>query len=144
MKKLVAGLLFLLLASALAHAQQNVRIRGTITAFDGSTLALTTRGEGKVVQLQLAPDAGVATAKAITLADLPPNAYVGAAALKQGEKLVALEVHVLPPAVPPGHTPWDLEPGSTMTNGNLAGVARVSGGSEITLQYNDGAQKILV
>jgi len=70
--------------------------------------------------------------------DLKPGAYVGSTAVKKGEQLVALEVHVLPPAAAPGHTPWDLEPGSTMTNANLAGVVKVSGGNEITLNYKDG------
>jgi hypothetical protein len=134
----------LTVASFAAWAQSLTRIRGTITALDGNVLLLKTRGEGKDVRLQLAPDTTVASAKPITLAELKPGAYVGAAALNQGGRLVALEVHTLGPQVPAGHTPWDLEPGSTMTNANLAGVARVSGGNEITLQYKDGEQKIVV
>ena len=31
-----------------------------------------------------------------------------------------------------------------MTNANLSGVAQSAGGQEITLQYKDGTQKILV
>ena len=31
-----------------------------------------------------------------------------------------------------------------MTNANLEGIAQASGGSEITLKYKDGEQKILV
>jgi len=59
-------------------------------------------------------------------------------------KLVAVEVHALPPQAPPGHTPWDLQPGSTMTNANLEGIAQASGGTEITMNYKGGSQKILV
>ena len=58
--------------------------------------------------------------------------------------LVAKEVHTLSPQVPQGHTPWDLEPGSMMTNANLTGVAQSTGGQEITLSYKEGTQKILV
>lgn len=144
MNRLSIAAVTLLLASSLACAQTNVRIRGTITAFEGQVLSLKTRTDGKDLQLKLAPDAAVVTAKAITLADLKPGAYVGSTAMKKGDQLFALEVHTLPPQAPSGHTPWDLEPGSTMTNANLAGVVKVTGGNEITLQYKDGSRKIIV
>ena len=35
-------------------------------------------------------------------------------------------------------------PDSLMTNANLTGTAQVRGGSELTLKYKDGEQKILV
>ena len=59
-------------------------------------------------------------------------------------KPVAREVHTIPPQAPQGHIPWDTEPGATMTNANLNGVAKSTSGDEITLQYKDGTQKILV
>lgn len=37
-----------------------------------------------------------------------------------------------------------LQPGSTMTNASLEGIAQVSGGNEITMTYKDGSQRILV
>jgi len=63
------------LASATADAQTNVRVRGTITAFDGQVLSVQSR-DGKDLKLQLAENATVAAAKAITLSDLksPPTA----------------------------------------------------------------------
>lgn len=39
---------------------------------------------------------------------------------------------------------WDSMPDSLMTNANLTGTAQVRGGSELTLKYKDGEQKILV
>ncbi len=145
MKKLCASLVLLLLASSLAYAQQNVRIRGTISALDGDVLAVKSR-DGTDLRLQLAPDLAVATAKAISLSDLKPGTFVGSAARKAADGLlVALEVHTLGPQVPAGHIEnWDLEPGSSMTNANVVGVVQVSGGSEMTLQYKDGSQRILV
>lgn len=134
----------LLLISAVALAQQPARVRGTITAFDGNVLSLKTRGDNQDVSLTLAPDATVATAKPTSLAELKPGAYVGVTAMKKGEQMVALEVHTLAPQVPAGHIPWDLEPNTTMTNANLAGIAKVSGGDEISLTYKDGSQKIIV
>lgn len=59
-------------------------------------------------------------------------------------RLVAKRVHALGPQVPSGHMAWDSMPDSLMTNANLTATAQVSGGSELTLKYKDGEQKILV
>lgn len=145
MKKLLPIAVSLILASSAAFAQQNVRVRGMITAFDGNTLSLKAR-DGKDLQLQLAPDAAVATAKRISFADLKPGAYVGVESRKRADDaLVAMEVHTLPPQVPSGHiSPWDLEPGSIMTNANIATISKLSGANEVTFEYKGGSQKILV
>jgi len=109
-----------------AFAQSTVRVRGTIARLDGDVLTVKSR-DGKEVRVQLAPDAQVAVAKATTLGDIKPGTYVGSAAMKRADgKLVAKEVHTIPPQVPAGHMPWDLEPGSTMTNANLEGVAQAA------------------
>ena len=79
----------LALVTAAADAQTNVRVRGTITAFDGRVLSVKSR-DGKDLKLQLADNATVAAAKAITLADLKSGDYVGVTALPNTEgKLVA-------------------------------------------------------
>jgi hypothetical protein len=128
-----------------AGAQAPAFIRGTIAAFKDNELSVKSR-DGADLRLELAPDATVVAAKAITLADLKPGAYVGCAAKRRPDgELVALEVHTIAPAVPAGFLPsWDLEPGATMTNAHLAAVVRAASGNEITLEYPGGAQKILV
>jgi hypothetical protein len=137
---LAAGLL---LASAVASAQTPMRIRGTITGLDG-VLSVKTR-QGQDVKINLAPNYGVAAAKAVTLADFGPGAYVGSTAKKNAAgQLVASEVHRLPPQAPAGHTPWDSAPGDTMTNANVAKVVKAAGGNELTLEYKGGSQTILV
>jgi hypothetical protein len=140
MKRL--ALFLLLVATTAAFAQAPVRVRGTITALSGDVLSVKSR-DGKDLKIQLAPDVGVSTAKSTTLANLKGK-YVGATSMNKDGKLVAVEVHALPPQAPPGHTPWDLQPGSTMTNATLEGVAQASGGNEITMNYKGGSQKILV
>jgi len=138
---LAAGVL---LASAAATAQTPMRIRGTITSLDGDVLSVKTR-DGKDVKVHLAPNYGVAAAKAVTLADFAPGAYVGSTAKKNASgQLVASEVHRLPPQAAAGHTPWDSAPGDTMTNANVAKVVKASGGNELTLEYKGGSQTILV
>jgi hypothetical protein len=125
-------------------APSNMRIRGTIVALNGDVLTVNSR-DGRKLRVQLAPDAQIAVAKATTLSKIKPGTYVGSAAMKRADgTLVAKEVHTLSPQVPAGHMPWDLEPGSTMTNADLAGVTKAAGGNEITLRYKDGVQKIFV
>ena len=58
-----------LLAAGIAHAQTNVRIRGAITAVDGSVLAVKTR-DGRDVKLVLPESAAVAVAKAVRFEDI--------------------------------------------------------------------------
>ncbi len=144
MKRALAIVALALLSSA-AFGQANVRVRGTVTGLEGDVLSVKTRS-GKDLKLELAPDAGVSTAKAIRLADLKPEAYVGVAALRQDDgSLVASDVHVLSPQVPSGYNGnWDLGPRMTMTNANLAGVVEAAGGKRITLRYKDGSKTILV
>jgi hypothetical protein len=138
---LAAGLL---LASAVATAQTPMRIRGTITGLDGDVLSVKTR-QGQDVKINLTPNYGVAAAKAVTLADFGPGAYVGSTARKNAAgQLVASEVHRLPPQAAAGHTPWDSAPGDTMTNANVAKVVKAAGGNELTLEYKGGSQTILV
>jgi hypothetical protein len=140
MKRLL--LLLLAFACGAAYAQAPSRIRGTITKMDGHVMSVKTR-EGKNVQINLAPDATVSVAKKATLAELQDK-YVGVTSEEKDGKLVALEVHAIPPAAPAGHMPWDLKPNTGMTNANLATQAKVTGGNEITMKYKDGEKKILV
>jgi len=136
-------LLFLLLCSSVAaFAQAPTRVRGTITSLDGDVLSVKSR-DGRDLKIQLAPDLGVTTAKSASLAELKDK-YVGVTAISKEGRLVALEVHAIPPQAPAGHMPWDLQPGSTMTNANLEGIAQASGGNEITMNWKGGSQKILV
>jgi hypothetical protein len=140
---LVALLTF---ASAAAHAQ-TTRIRGTITGLNGDMLSVKTR-EGKDVQIKLSEQTAVAAAKAMKLEDLKAGDYVGTTTEKRPDgSLVAVEVHTLPQTAKPGHTQWDLRPGSMMTNGNVANAASVvksAGGHELKIEYQGGSQTVIV
>lgn len=146
MNKFGIGVLFgaLALVSAVADAQTNVRVRGTITAVDGSMLMVKSR-DGQDLHLEMAGNAAVAVAKPIKFEDIKHGDYVGATATKRADgAMVALEVHYLAPTVPAGHMPWDLQPGTTMTNANVEAIVQQTGKRELTLKYKDGQQKILV
>jgi len=138
----VAALLMVFVAST-ALAQTSVRVRGTISSLNGDVLSVKTR-EGRDVQLHLAPDTQVATTKKVGADEFKPGSYVGVTSVKGPDgRLVAKRVHALGPQVPPMHGKWDSIPDSMMTNANIASIAKVSGGSELTLKYKDGEQKIL-
>jgi hypothetical protein len=131
------------IATVSVHAQSTLRVRGTISEFDGSVLSVKSR-DGKDLKLKLADNATIAAAKAMTLSDLKPGDYVGATTRSGPDGArVAVEIHTLAPTTPEGHIPWDLEPESMMTNANVASVES-AGGQYVTLQYKGGSQKILV
>jgi hypothetical protein len=140
---LLAGV-FALAAGPADAQQKTMRVRGTITAFDGKVLSVKSR-DGRDLVIELGEKATVAAAKAITLADFKPGDYVGTTTLKRDDgALVAVEVHAIPRTVREGHGPWDLLPGSMMTNASIESIAPAAGGQELTLVYKEGSQKILV
>jgi hypothetical protein len=122
---------------------QNVNIRGDITAFDGKVVSVKTR-DGRDVQVELPDNVAVATTRAITLADIKPGSPIAVTTVKRGDDVVAIDVRPLPPTVPHGLSPYDLQPGSTMTNAALEGSVQAAGGQELTLNYKSGTVKVLV
>jgi len=141
----LAMLCTLALASAGTEAQ--MRVRGTITAFDGNVLSVQTR-EGRDVRIELAKDAGVSYPKALNFADIKPGTPLATTAVKGADgKLVAREVRAFPAdrGVPnEGHRPLDGEPGSTMTNATVSAQAQAGSGRELVLTYKGGTQTVVV
>lgn len=124
-------------------ANPTQRLRGSIVSFDGSALVVKERS-GEVLTLSLADNFGVNEVLPIELSAIQPNSFVGVAADAQ---LRALEVLVFPEAARgtgEGHYPWDLQPGSTMTNATVADVAAQANGRELKLRYKDGEKTVLV
>src|SRR5205823_14793936 len=117
----------------------------TITQLNGDVLMVKSR-DGRDIQLNLAPDAQVVTAKKTTLDEFKPGSYVGVTSVKGSDgRLVAKRVHALGPQVPQMHGAWDSIPDSMMTNANITNIGQATGGAhELTLKYKDGEEKILV
>jgi hypothetical protein len=90
----------------------------------------------------------VLTVKKVDLTTIAPNAYVGIATRTGADgKLTALEVLVFPEAARgtgEGHNPWDLEPGSMMTNGTVTGAVSATSGRELSVAYKEGSKSIFV
>ena len=131
-------------AAVVQAQQQNVNIRGTISAFDGTTLTIAAR-EGRVVKVTVPDAVNVAATRAITLADLAPGTKLGVTTVPRGEQLIAIDVRPIPPQANSGLSAYDLQPQSTMTNAVLEGTMQgAAGGSELTLNYGSGTAKVLV
>ena len=142
LSKLLVGLVSLAVFGA-AFGQAPVRVRGTITALNGDVLSVKDRG-GKALEIHLAPDAQIVTPKKVSADEFKEGSYVGVTSIQgPGGQLVAKRVHALGPQVPQMHGDWDSIPHSKMTNANIAGIAKVKGGTELTMKYKDGEQKIL-
>ncbi len=134
----------MLLAVTAVQAQNSVRVRGTITAFDGNVLSVKSR-EGRDLKITLADTVAVSVAKAIRFEDIKPGDKLGVTSMPGADGVpVAVEVHYLPPGVPEGQGPWDLQPGSTMTNASVAAIVAGTGNRELTLQFQGKTQKVAV
>jgi hypothetical protein len=133
-------------AAAPAPAPAPVRVRGVIGKVDAHELLVTTKSGDKVT-LKLADDASVTWIEPIKITAIKPGSFIGTAAVTQPDgTLKALEIQVFPESmrgVGEGHRPWDLGPGSTMTNGTV-GDLKVSHGRMLTLTYKGGEQKVFV
>jgi len=142
----LAGVCTLALAQAPAP-QPTQRLRGSVESFDGGTLVIKERS-GEVLRLALADNFTVTEVLPIALSAIQPGSFVGAAALPAADgSLRALEVLVFPEAARgtgEGHYPWDLQPGSTMTNATVADVVAQGQGRTLTLRYKDGEKTLSV
>jgi hypothetical protein len=149
MTRMLTFLLALLLGSGAAFAQPSPtqRLRGTVESFDGQRLVMKERS-GETLSLALADNFAVSEVLAIELSAIQPNSFVGIASLPQADgSLRALEVLVFPEAARgsgEGHYPWDLQPGSMMTNATVADVAAVAQGRQLRLRYKDGEKTVSV
>ena len=144
LRQSIALLASMLLAVTAAQAQTSVRVRGTITAIDGNVLSVKSR-EGRELKITLADDVAVSVAKPLRFEDIKPGDKLGVTSMPGANGMpVAVEVHYLPPGVPEGQGPWDLQPGSTMTNASVAAIVAGTGNRELTLQFQGTTQKVAV
>ena len=143
-QRLAALLMTMALAVTAAQAQTSVRVRGTITAIDGNALSVKSR-DGRDLIIALADNVAVSAAKAIRFEDIKPGDKLGVTTIPDAYGTpVAVEVHYLPPGIPEGQGPWDLQPGSTMTNASVTAVVAGTGDRELILHFKDTVEKVLV
>jgi hypothetical protein len=143
---ILAGVVAGLLGAGItaANAAENVRVRGTVSKFEGSTLTVKTR-EGDVDVIGLAPGWNVSGVAKASVDDIKAGDFVGIASVPTADGGDgALEVVIFPAALKgtgEGSRPWDLQPNSSMTNGTVANAVTGVEGRTVTLTYDDGQEK---
>ena len=150
MKKLLSltvALGVILAASpVLAQNATPIRLRGTIDALNGSTLAVTSRS-GEKFSVALAADTAVTLIAPSALSEIKPGGFIGTAAMPQSDgSIVALEVQVFPESMRgtgEGQRPYDLQPNSTMTNATVGDVVGTAGRT-LTLKWQGKETKLTV
>ncbi|HTR59491.1 MAG TPA: hypothetical protein VMM27_15040 [Casimicrobiaceae bacterium] len=144
----LVGLLSLFLAATVvAQAAPTQRIRGDVIALNGLNLQVKSRS-GETLTVKLAEAYTVTAVVKIGVERIVPGAFVGAASMPQPDGTErAIEVLLLPEArrgSGEGHYPWDLQPGSMMTNATVAEVVAVEQGRRMTLKYKEGEKTVVI
>jgi len=123
------------------------RVRSTIDQVNGNTLTIKTRSSTPT-SVQLKDGAPVVAVTKGSMSDIQQNSYVGIAAMPQPDGTIkAVEVSVFAEPLrgtAEGHRPWDLMPGSTMTNATVTQQVTKQDGNTLTLKYKDGEKTIAV
>jgi hypothetical protein len=136
-----------LLAALGARAQEAPRhVRGKLTEVAEGRLTVKTR-TGQLMTVTMAPNYRVAETKAVTLSAIQPGSFIGTTTIEMPDGTGrSLEVHIFPPGVKmgAGHYPWDLKPGSMMTNGDVGKVVAGAKGDTIEVSYPGGSHTVLV
>jgi hypothetical protein len=123
------------------------RVRGTIDQVNGDTLTIKTRS-GSPAVVQLKDNAPVVAVTKGSMSDIQMNSFVGIAAMPQPDGTIKdVEVSVFAEPLrgtAEGHYPWDLLPGSSMTNAAVTQQVTKQEGNTLTLKYKDGEKTIVV
>ena len=129
------------LAGSAVAQQPPVRVRGEIEKVDGNTLIVKGR-DGNSNTINMAENVRVMAFVKASLADIKPNSYIGVTAMPQADgSQKAIAIHIFLEAqrgVGEGHRPWDLRPGSTMTNAAVETTAGSVDGQVLTVKYKAG------
>jgi hypothetical protein len=123
------------------------RVRGTIDQVNGNTLTVKLKS-GTPATVQLRDGAHVVAVTKGAMSDIQQNSFVGIASMPQADgTLKAVEVSVFAEPLrgtAEGHHPWDLMPGSMMTNAAVTKQVSKQEGNTLTLKHKDGEQTIVV
>ncbi len=125
-----------------------LRVRGTIEKVDGSTLTIKTRA-GETQTVKLADNVRVAAMLKASLADIKSGSFIGVTAMPQPDgSQRAIGIHIFMESqrgvVQARFSPWDREPGSTMTNANVETTVTSADGQVLMVKYPEGEKKVIV
>jgi hypothetical protein len=134
-------------AGTLAQQPERMNVRGTIEKVDGGSMLVKTR-EGQDLVVKFADNLTVRGLVKVPLSEVKPGAYIGVSAMPQSDGVDrALHIHIFPEAMRgagEGHRPFDVRPGSTMTNAAVDTTVVGTSGQIVTVKYKDGEKKFVV
>ena len=138
----------LVATSAVAQQPGMVRVRGTIEKVDGHMLTVKSR-DGSMLTIKLADNAHVTAMVKASLADIKVGSFIGVTAMPQPDgSQKAIGLHIFMDSqrgvVPARFSPWDRQPGSTMTNADVSSTVSSVDGQVMMVKYTDGEKKIIV
>jgi outer membrane lipoprotein SlyB len=142
------GLALLVATSAAIAQTPPMRVRGTIEKVDGQTLTVKSR-DGTEYTVKLADNARITAMVKASLADIKVGSFIGVTGMPQpdgSQKAIGLHIFMdnQRGVVPARFTPWDRQPGSTMTNADVQSTVAGVDGQTMTVKYADGEKKIVV
>ena len=121
-------------------------IRGKVVSLSADQLVVKPT-HGPRVTIKLSPDWAVVVMKPVDVSTIQPGSFIGTTEFEKPDGTGrSLEVHVFPPGVKigEGHYPWDLKPGSMMTNGTVGPVIEGPKGRMLEVAYPGATRHILV
>lgn len=148
-----AGIALMITATSLSGgivvAQQapTTRVRGELSLAQPETLIIKSRSGGDV-PVKIDGKTAIVGLRKIALTDLTANAFVGVAAVPGTDnEQIAVSIHVFPESSRgsnEGSRPYDLKPGSSMTNGSLAEHVKRVEDNLLVVKYKDGEKRFVV
>ncbi len=145
-RRVLLAALLIAPAVSCAEIETTRNFRGTVTRVVGTYVSVATR-DGRTRTIAVPAETPISIVVPARIADIRTGSYIGTAAIPQPDgTLRALEVHVFPDdlrGLGQGHHPWDLQPGSTMTNG-IVGTLTGNDGRRLTVVYQGGQQTVVV
>lgn len=151
LKRILISLALVGLAATAVNAQdQAVRVRGTVTALDGSTVTVNT-GTG-TAKIALGDPLRVNLEEPADLAGIKTGDFIGSGAVPQPDGTQrAVEVHIFAESMRgtgEGFRPWAGAPNGTMMNATVHDVAAATvdqvAGRVLTLEYKGGQQRLFI
>ncbi len=134
-------------ASVLAQQPERMNVRGTIEKVDAGGMTVKSR-EGQDLVVKFADNLTVRGLVKVSLSDVKPGSYIGVSAMPQSDGTErAMHIHIFPEAMRgtgEGYRPFDVRPGSTMTNAAVDSMVVGTQGQVVTVKYKDGEKKFVV
>jgi hypothetical protein len=151
--RFVAATLFGALAglgttSAFAQNAEVARVRGEVVSFDGQATLVVKSRQGTNVTVHLGEPLRLVGVVKASVSDIKPGVFIGTTTVqKDGSASRSLEIHIFHESLRgtgEGDRPWDLVPGSSMTNGTAGSAVDSVDGKTITVSYQGGSRTVVI